>query len=92
MGASRPKRTLETIAEMEEAVSDAILTQDISDPVLAVLIRIATVSIKDNRPVFPNPMHEPVLWTMFIKWVSDGYVAASKVKQIMEEAAKIPER
>jgi hypothetical protein len=77
---------------MEEAVSDAFALKTTDDPVLAILIQIATVSVNENRPVFPNPLHEPVLWRYFRRWVADGIAAARKIDAILEEAAKIPER
>ena len=77
---------------MEEAVSDAFTLKITDDPVLAILIQIATVSVNENRPVYPNPLHEPVLWRHFRRWVVNGIAAAAKIDKILEEAAKIPER
>ena len=77
---------------MEAAVSDAFTLKTTDDPVLAILIQIATVSVNENRPVYPNPLHEPVLWRHFRRWVANGSAAAAKIDKILEEAAKIPER
>jgi len=70
LGTCRPKRDVEAVLQdMEAAVSDAFTLKTTDDPVLAVLIQIATVSVNENRPVYPNPLHEPVLWRHFRRWV-----------------------
>ena len=77
---------------MEEAVSDAFTLKTSKDRVLKSLIEVGTVSVIDKRPIFSNPLHEPILWRHFVGWVSDGIAAASKIEAILEKAAKIPGR
>ena len=88
MGSGGPKLRLgeEELAAMAEAVYDAITTNSTSDPILAVLLELAITSIQDNRPIFPNPIDEPLMYRRyFLKWVTEGLEDAAKLQRAQEE-------
>ncbi len=89
MGARRPKLSIEEaqgakeelFAEIEENVNDAILTSHTEDTILALLIEITTVALVENRPLFSNPLDEPIYYRRFFKkWVQDGLNEAVKLE------------
>lgn len=59
---------------MEDKVKDAITFEDLrNDPVLVTLINITLNSIRTERPLFDNPLREPVLYSRyFCNWVKEA--------------------
>jgi len=59
---------------MEDTIKDAITFNDLhDDPVLVTLINITLNSINSKRPLFDNPLHEPVLYSRYFnKWVKEA--------------------
>ena len=74
--------------EMEDTVKDAILEQKTGDLYLAKLIEITTLSLREGRPLFPNLMDEPVMYTKFHQWVLEGLAEQSKAEEALKEANK----
>jgi len=71
---------------MEEAVSDAIITERCEDIVLARLIDLALVEIREMRFLFPNPLDEPVMYRRYLKpWVSAGLAEAEAIRDQIEK-------
>ena len=56
------------------------------DMVLKVLIELAVVSLDEERPVFPNPLDEPVLWRKFKRAVKLARDEARAAKSEIEKA------
>ena len=56
------------------------------DTVLKTLIELAVVSIDEERPVFPNPLDEPVLWRKFRTAVYHARSDAKKARAEVEKA------
>ncbi len=79
----------ELIDWMQERVSEAILSGCIDDPFLGLLLEIVIPSIRDNRHVFPNPLHEPVLYKNFVLMVREALEDLAKVEESMDEAFEI---
>lgn len=64
-----------------------MLTEHSDDPVLPLLIGLAVASITENRPLFPNPLEEPVLYQRYFrKWVEAGLEEAAKIHTALQEA------
>jgi hypothetical protein len=86
MGTRRPKRTREErLEELEEAVNDAVLTETTDDRVLAFLLELTITSLTEERPLFPNPLDEPLLYRRhFRKWVEEGLREATDIQKAME--------
>lgn len=85
MGTRPPKSTedlqrlSDTLSEMEDAVKDAILTGATDDIVLSYLIEIASYSKFTDRPLFPNPLMEPIFYRRyFYRWVVEGLAEKEK--------------
>lgn len=81
--------------ELEDAIVEVLITERAPDPELRWLIRIAFVSIYEKRPVFPNPLDEPVLFGKFIGMVKEGLEDARSAQEEISKAqdgvlAKIP--
>ncbi len=55
----------ELIDAMADQVSETMLVGKSADPVLAILLDVTIASIKDERPLFPDLLHEPVLYRQF---------------------------
>jgi hypothetical protein len=68
---------------LEEAVRDAIVEGTTSDPILRILIEVSSAAIQDQLPIFPNPLHEPVLFRFFRGWVLAGLEEAAKLHAAM---------
>jgi len=71
---------------MKEQVSEAILSGSCDDYFLGLLLEIVIPSIRDNRHVFPNPLHEPVLYRHFCYAVREALEELAKVEEGMESA------
>jgi hypothetical protein len=88
---ARPKRDLDELyEELADEIHDAILMEFTEDRSLEWLLRLALVEILDRRPVFPNPMHEPVLWRKFVRWTEDALEDAKEVKKTLDKASQGP--
>ena len=96
MGSRGPKRVKEDgegnkpfdelINTMADVIEDAIYggsTQN--DQTLAVLLNIVINSIKTERPVFSNPLDEPVLYREIVYIVKDALKGYEEVRRIEEE-------
>lgn len=67
---------------MEDTVKDAVLTGDIDDTVLAVLLEVTINSIVTDRPIFANPFIEPDFYRKkFRRWVEEGLAERRKTEQ-----------
>jgi hypothetical protein len=66
-----------------------MLTDHSDDPVLPLLIELATTSLLENRPLFPNPLHEPVFYRRdFRRWVENGLEELAAIEKAKKEAAR----
>jgi hypothetical protein len=73
-------------AALEEAVSDAIVTERCEDAVLARLIELAIIDIQEGRSLFPNPLDEPVMYHRhFKRWVQTGLTEAQAIREKVEK-------
>ena len=89
MGASGPKRG-EDVTHYEaaqswwldviEVIEEVALLETTSDQTLRILIELAVTSQDSNRPVFPEPLDEPILWRKFYAAVIDARDDAQAVK------------
>jgi hypothetical protein len=86
MGTRGPKRTREErLEELEEAVNDAILAETTTDRVLSLLLELTITSITEERPLFPNPLDEPLFYKRhFRKWVEEGLREAADIQKAMK--------
>jgi hypothetical protein len=71
---------------MVEEVNDAILTESTDDPVLALLLELAAIEIQEERPLFPNPLEEPLLYRQFKRWVKESLDEAVQLQQAEQKA------
>ena len=88
MGAIGPKRIVEfdEMALLAEAVNDAIITGHTNDEVLDLLLDITVVSITEGRPLFPNPLEEPVFYRRYFKeWVLEGLEDIQELKKLSKQ-------
>jgi hypothetical protein len=69
---------------MESAVSDVILGGPTSDPMLVALLDLTIASIRDERPVFPSLIDEPILFRHFRRFVRKALDAQEKINHFME--------
>ncbi len=68
---------------MEDYVKDAILTNEFTDLCLIRLVDLTITSIRNNRPLFPTLLDEPVFFRKyFYLWVSE----ALEEKKMLAEA------
>jgi hypothetical protein len=71
---------------MEEAVSDAIIAEKCEDAVLARLIELAIIDIREGRPLFPSPLDEPVMYQRYFKkWVQIGLDEADAIREKVDK-------
>lgn len=71
---------------MEDAVKDAIVTQETADYVLLRLIEVTVVSIQEGRPLFSSPLKEPVLYQRYFRrWVEEGLAELLKSQMRPED-------
>ena len=71
---------------MEEAVHDAILTGTTTDPALAILIEVTITSISEQRPIFFEPLNEPLMYRRYFKrWVADSLDELAKIEQTQRQ-------
>jgi hypothetical protein len=58
---------------MEDEVKDGVLTGQIDDLILAILLEVTVSSIVTDRPLFSNPLYEPDFYRKrFKRWVEEG--------------------
>lgn len=70
---------------MEEAISDYILEGRGDNRVLNTLIEITVVELTTDRPLFPNPLDEPVLYRRnFRRWIRESLEAKAKIDEVIE--------
>lgn len=89
MGTEPPKseddpgkgRIADLLEELEDAVKDAILTTT-DDPILSILLEITLNSLVTHRPLFDNPLEEPIFYRRhFVKWVEEGLQERAKTEE-----------
>lgn len=68
-----------------DEIAEVALLEGTSDRTLRLLIELAVVSQDTDRPVFPNPLDEPVLWRKFSRAVKDARDDAKAVKAELEK-------
>ncbi len=89
MGSRGPKRPVDQVLEeLEDEVSDAILTGYTEDKVLKILIDVTTASVQSGRPIYENPLHEPIFYRWFKGWVAGGLEEAAALEKAMEGKPK----
>lgn len=66
---------------MASTVEDAMLTGATTDPILAILIDLVLSSDHVGRPLFPNPLDEPILYRHFRQAVADGIESLRKIEK-----------
>jgi hypothetical protein len=76
------------LADIEEAVEEAILSGQTKDHVLASLLEVTIISTRDGRPLFPNPLDEPILYRQFQRMVASALGEADKVEDERQQAIK----
>lgn len=68
---------------MEEYVKDAIITNEFTDLCLLRLVELTIYSIRNDRPLFPNPLQEPAFYRKYFRqWVDE----AIEEKRVISEA------
>jgi hypothetical protein len=71
---------------MQVAVNDIVYGEAVDDPVLESLLVMTLKEINEGRPLFPNPMDEPLLYGRYFKrWVRE---AVKKLQKFNEEQNK----
>jgi hypothetical protein len=68
----------------ESAVSDVVLGGPTSDPMLVALLELTITSIRDERPVYPNLIDEPILFRHFRRFVRKALDAQEKINRFIE--------
>ncbi|GEM_PF-1278987 len=92
MGASGPKRRLgpAELLAMEEAVHAAIEECRTSDRVLDTLLEVTITSLLENRPLFPNPLDEPLMYRLYFrKWVEDSLEVVGKLQRAQKDNSSL---
>lgn len=69
-------------------MSDAIYAGKTSDMVLNQLLEVIVTSIREDQPIFSNPLHEPILYRRLKRWVEEGLAEAAAAKAIEQKALK----
>jgi hypothetical protein len=87
MGTGPPKSESEQqqldqqLAEMEDAVKNAILIGTSDDLVLLSLLEVTIASEKSGLPIFANPMSEPAFYRKYFRrWVKEGLWEADQAE------------
>jgi len=60
------------LARMEDAITDAVLAGSTHDTVLGILVDLAIRSDQESRPLFPDLLHEPILYGHFHRMVNSA--------------------
>lgn len=67
---------------MQVAVKDALLEGTTSDNVLGILISLTTKELTSGRPLFENPLDEPILYSRYFRpWVKEALEALKKIQE-----------
>ena len=85
----RNKSAAGASGQMEEKITDAILSGATDDLFLGLLLEIVIPLVRQKRPLFQNPLDEPVLYQHFIQVTEEALDDLMKVETGMEEAKKI---
>ena len=75
--------------QMEEKITDAILSGSTDDFFLGLILEITIPLVRQKRPLFQNPLDEPVLYKHFIQVLGEALDDLVKVETGMDEAKKI---
>ena len=76
----------ELLAPLENAVMDAVVDGVSRDTILIILIDLIMSSIYSGRPVYSNPLDEPLMYTHMLTWVTRGMEEREKSSEIMSKA------
>ena len=79
----------ELLDRMEEKISDAILSGATDDLFLGTLLEIVIPAIRQKRPLFQNPLDEPVLYQHFAQVTEEALADLMKVETGMDNALKL---
>ena len=74
------------LAPLENAVMDAVVDGIARDTVLILLIDLVTSSIYTHRPVYSNPLDEPLMYSYIHLWVTKGLEEREKASDMMSKA------
>jgi hypothetical protein len=56
---------------MEEAVRNCV-HGEVTDAVLGLIVELIVTSLQAERPLFPNPLDEPIFYRRYLKrWVEE---------------------
>ena len=78
------------MAELEEAIKDAVITRP-EDPILAILLEVTMASVQDGRPLFPNPLEEPLFYRKYFRrWVLEGLKESADLAKAHQEQERAP--
>ena len=76
----------ESSLDLEVAVKDAIYEGTTDDHVLASTLALTIREIKTGRPLFENPLDEPILYSRQIRpWVRQAIVSLRKANEKKED-------
>ncbi len=75
--------------QMEEVITDAILSGSTDDFFLGLILEITIPLVRQKRPLFQNPLDEPVLYKHFVQVLGEALDDLVKVETGMEEGKKI---
>jgi len=64
-------------------VKDYVIDGTGYDAVLDILVDTVILSIASNRAAFPDPRNEPVMYTHFSRWVSEGLNEAREAREAL---------
>ena len=89
MGSGQKKsRVNEQLEALEATVHAAISDEDanINDKALEVLIEVVLFSDGQGKPLFKNPLYEPLFYRQhFLPWVREGL----RIKRDIDEACEL---
>ena len=63
---------------MGSAIEEAIMAGGSRDPVLVEILEVMIIQIRENRPAFPNPLDEPVLYRRLLGKVREALNASER--------------
>lgn len=82
-----PKKSeIPSIEDIEDYVKDAIVSEDFSDPVFALLFDLVIEARVTKRHLFENPLTEPLFFRRyFLKWIDEAIEEKKKIEKIMNK-------
>ena len=73
------------VARMGYAIEDAIHAGMSNDPVLVAILDIMIAQINENRPAFPNPLDEPVLYRRLVSKTKEALASSERFETEMNK-------